>query len=395
MSIFYFAEIGVCRKPIVPKLIITFSDDEDDDSGDDEVRSVKKLKTEKEDLRKFNEEECVRIKEVIDQAKSTYVNTDDCKYMCSDCNTNDDETLMTMYNCKMSGINIPAHMRLLVPYYINNVAFSSLKWLPFNANNNVSSGIKRKQTKLLKRTNPALWICDEVLDPDVKQNWLAFINNIELPKSNMFEREDECPYFVLVEYSYLNQANQTKGLCGLCMILCEVDCEDRVKIKDLANIKLSCNSLNRVYGNIYTFLDKYGDVPMFTYTPQGCLARSVYNTYLFPWSKLFTSKHELIFNLISTIKMDSSCTDEVRSLCIDTQTHYKSCAICNCLNFYFRLARNEFEMRLISDTINNTLVLPEISNSASHPKFIECEKTTFVTYSSKNVPITQRCSCKK
>lgn len=331
------------------------------------------------------------IQNIIKQANDVIINLDDCKLIYSQ--SHDEEILLSKYEECMRGIQIPTHLRILIPFYIKKVAHSCIKWLPFNSNVNVSRNIKRKQLNFLKTSNPALWICEEKYNvKQEKKEWIEMINNLKFPYSSLFIGDD-LDNFILIEYSYINQPDGSKGLCGICMFECYLN-NGIFKINDIANIKLSCNSNNKIYGNIFAFLNQHQNVPVFVYTPQNHLTRSLYNTYLFPWSREITSKGDFVINLITTIKMDLSTNEENKQLCIDNSIHSKSCAICNCLNIYLKLARNEYEPRDNHDTLNNTLIIPDLQHLCAYTKIIECKNTTFVTYAPRN-PTRTTCKCKR
>lgn len=379
-------------KSLLEKITMIINTEDTSSDDDDTTALTTNLEHEK---RNYEIDELEKIQDQVELAFETVTKINLCKYLLTDINHINEETLLSKYNdVILKDIKIIDEKAILIPYYSGHVAFSKIKWLKFNANNNLSNTLKNVQIQFLMTSNPAMWICEEFTNYDVeKKEWLEMINEIDFPKSTMFVSDVKSNRFILLEYNYLAQDNNLKGLCGVCMLLCELH-DSKFKICDIANIKLSCNVSNNVYGNIIKFLEKYHTIPIFVYIPQVLQTSVLLNTYLFPWSYYFISQYERIFNLVNMIKIESKSLDDVLKKCIDHKIHYKSCAICNCLNLFFKLANNEFSTRTICESLNNTLINKNIIMETTMPRYITCAKEKYLTYNvNKTTILDVNCDC--
>ncbi|UOT91816.1 KM727_gp54-like protein [Aratus pisonii nudivirus] len=392
---YIFIEMEV---PKIEKFVINLESDESEDDDDDDEEM------QQEDLvLPTTTEETLMINKVIQESIDVIVSTDSCKLIHSEVNQIVEDEFKDLYEKYISNmIDIEKNKSILIPYYTKHVAFSKIKWVYFNANNNLNKKFKLNQLHFLCNSNPAMWICDENIPDKTKivNNWLKDVNELDYKKSEMFESDEKnnLNKFILLEYNYLNQTNDdsnNKGLCGLCLLLCELNKNSKLQVLDIANIKVSCNQANRIYGNIITFLEKYPHIPIFVYIPQNLNSSVLLNTYLFPWSYFLTIHYKRIFNLVNMIQLESKSLDLATQNCIDKDIHYKSCAICNCLNLFMKLAFNKFESRVLSETLNNNLINPFVHENAVLPKYIVCKDVTFMTYGNIDKIQYKICSCQK
>lgn len=355
---------------------VTSADGDGDDGADDD------------------DDELLKIEDVIEQAFNAVVDVVLCERV-RDSIHQDEVRLMEQVTKNLAHVRVPTKMKLEIPFFVKRKEnHFVMKWLPFNANINLSRHVKKNQVDFLKYHSPAFWVCEEQGHESRKEEWIQKMNAMPLQPNTFLTKDGDCSRFVLMEYSYFGMSDGYKSLSGLAMILCELDAENCIKLVDVANIKLSCSSSNRVYGSIFKFLDKYYNLPFLVYTPQGFLSKAMYSNCLFPWSKHLLKCREVCFNLITCIKLNTMSSDEdARALCCDADRHSLSCALCNVTSLYRKLATNQFQSRGLNSMIDNTLMSPNLEDSAAHPMFIECGDTVYVTYSKHN-PLLRTCQCK-
>nr|WOZ57641.1 hypothetical protein MmNV_48 [Menippe mercenaria nudivirus] len=291
----------------------------------------------------------------------------------------------------MCKLRIPNHFKQLIPFYVRNCAYQSIMWLPFNANPNLGGKWKKHQIDFLTSHEVAWWICEEGDCEERKKAWIDVINAKDIPSNTLFQVESDYNKFILIDYNFTIQDTNVKGLYGICMILCSVEADNKLKIKDIANIKLACCKTNHIYGNIFKFLKKYSNVPIVTYTNQDVQSRCFYNTYLYPWSKMFT-KRQTMFNLFNIILLEFDAYN--KDTCIDKTIHNKmSCAICNCLRLFTCIANNKFNTK--SAVIRLGFTNSSVNDHSSKYKFLKCGSKMYITYAQKHDSGTTICRCLK
>ncbi|QBB28659.1 hypothetical protein HgNV_054 [Homarus gammarus nudivirus] len=387
------------------KLVINL---DDSDSEDDEQETAAaavvtaadgtdqlEINITEEERRQLNDE-LKTITDVINQAviSMTEYNNGDCRYTQSllNCVRNEAAFEKEYRQEILDHIRISDKCTLLIPFYLNHVAFSTIKWVRFNTNPSLKNSLKVRQLDFISKHNPAMWICDEYSEEfDLRKTcWIAQINTrVGKIPSNLFDKEgDECDrYFMLMEYNYLTQDmgndQQYKGICGMCIFVCKITANCCFELVDIANIKLSCNIANRIYGNIIDILDKYPTAPIFIYVPQTLKLSAMFGSYLFPWSHFILRNDTRIYNLITSIQLDQEQpTEESRNQCIDNDIHFKSCCLCNCFNLFTKLSENKFKERSLSQVINNTTV--KYQPTTMLPKYIKCTNASLMTYGAEH-----------
>ncbi|UBZ25645.1 hypothetical protein QKT26_gp55 [Carcinus maenas nudivirus] len=284
---------------------------------------------------------------------------------------------------------------VIIPWYTDCVAFSTLKWFKFNAFPQMSWQLKDAQLDFITKYNAAMWICEED-KPNLdsrKRSWIKTMNaRVEKQKTIFSNGDGEDSHFIFMEYNYLSQNYTIKGICGICMIVCKLDKENKMQIVDLANIKISCNTANRVYGNIFKIMETYKKAPIFIYVPQKSKVSYVFNNFLFPWSYYMNLEKDRIFNLITMLQVEPTPVPNIEKKCPDFDRHFKSCCICNCLNLFQKISTNQFTVRPNSGVIDNTLVTTDREDCVM-PKFIRCRNIVFLTYGDRNAIIHENCDC--
>ncbi|UHB41795.1 hypothetical protein MrNuV_ORF072 [Macrobrachium rosenbergii nudivirus] len=405
-------DLSTSHKIIKSKLLKSFVIDIDDDESDEE-----EVVTPEEDVLVISEnvnideefaehikpEEKENLQKLLDEAKKTIVDeTVDnlhCVYLIGKKNViQDEEKLMSSYEKLLKDIklNNPNNV-ILIPFYINEVRFKTIKWLKFNVNPYLSNRLKIQQLDFLYEHNPAMWTVREnfeYLNDHRKNTWISMINNrYKEYTSRLFEVDDEPIKIIFMEYNYLNLENGGKGLCGLCAFLCSVDQDARVTLLDIANIKISCNSSNRIYGDLIEMLKNNPNVQIFIYTPQMSPVTTFFNNFLLPWCGFLINN--TIINIITKLNLTGEPISA--NLCIDNMSHYTSCSLCNCLNLYVKIITNQFTPRKLNETINATIINTSLHGKFANYSLISCKYRRFLKYGNHNSKFVkeQMCMCCK
>ncbi|UVT30854.1 hypothetical protein PvNV_050 [Penaeus vannamei nudivirus] len=386
------------------EVIISLNDSDDDSDDDAGIADVLIINNEEDDLFENDKknEELQMVLNVIEDAKLMIqedgVDRRNCKLLKGKDNCiGDMDKFNVQYNKRISSkVVMDENNTILIPYYGSSITFSELKWVKFNANNNLSNTLKKVQLSFLRDTNPAMWVCNETsqANKDRKISWLkSYKSTVANAKCQLFTQNSPNTYFIILEFSYKSQGT-LKGLCGLCACVCKLNEVGAIEIVDIANLKISCNLQNRSYGNIFDLFQKYENASIFVYTPQSRNSKALYNTYLFPWSTFMNSNYARIFNLVTKFKLTQDNLDWLEPHCIDKDIHNNSCAICNCLKLVYRLANTLFEPRYLDETLDNTLI--NSVEVCTLPKKIVCGDIHFMTYGKSSSSInTVYCTCDK
>lgn len=318
---------------------------------------------------------------------------------------------------------------IIIPFYESYVNFASLRWM------RVPINLQATALEELRILGPAKWILTDytlllntfmvdlsqpsyddffrqIYETEIirlakelgqrhLETWMLKINKLLTGVSCLYNINIQG--FYLLEIAYLKDSFLNKGVCGLSLLYCEHTNEMRVRVLDLASIKLSTNHRNNAYGNFFELLLRRKDLPIYVYAPQNCLADAIFKTNCFPWSAIMMAQYKRLINLISYMYVRSNMEkngEAVKTFCPDVLSHSDACSHCNVLNLLFNITDEE-RNNLRANSPSEHYVFkqtgsPDTLLSVPLPLIKKCKHITYLTYGyNPTAIIYKNCFCHK
>lgn len=231
----------------------------------------------------------------------------------------------------------------IVPYptFLDYINFNNIRWLTMPS-------ILFSQPMLEKLNTISIpWIYNDekTEQQQAKLKWIEDFNEKHMTTSCI----DDCfRKFICLEICHLkcgiydSNKQEISGIVGISAALVQNE-NGKLKVLDMANIKIGCNARNYAYGDFGKMLLQTENYDaLFIYCAEYGSVISTFMSNLFPWSPFILNARSKgkIINLVKSFSFN--IIQNELDLCIDAKSHSKSCSMCNLNMFLLNIGSSKY-----------------------------------------------------